>query len=442
MFQKIAVLGSGTMGSQIAVLLASHGFPCLLFDIKSENGVDSLAQDNISRLFDLNPSLASESSVVNLISPLNYDEHLELLSQADWVIEAVSEDLTTKIDLWKKVSPHLNNQSIISTNTSGLSIENLASSLPRNQRGRFLGTHFFNPPQHLKLLELIPSKHTDKQVVSGIKSFCENSLDRGIVLANDVPGFVANRIGCYGLLSAIKAIDRFDFGFDQADLVTGPLIGRPKSATFRTLDLIGLDIFQNICQNIVANVANIWEKQAFKLPEYIFNMIDARMIGQKCGQGFFKKVEYGNGHKQILCLDKSHMEYVPTNKLNSAFLTSAQQQDSPVTKISAVMNSDDPSAQFAKQVVLETLWYAANKVGEITNDISGIDNAMKWGFGWELGPFEIWDSIGVEKIGSLISESIGNLPEWVQQSTTQGRYFYLRSDGKTSILGPSGYREL
>ena len=171
-------------------------------------------------------------------------------------------------------------------------------------------------------------------------------------------------------------------------------------------------------------------------------MIDARMIGQKCGQGFFKKVEYGNGPKQILCLDKSHMKYVPASKLNSAFLTSIQQNDSPATKISAVMDSDDPSAQLAKQVVLETLWYAANKVGEITSDISSIDNAMKWGFGWELGPFEIWDSIGVEKTGSLIRASIGNLPPWIQQSTSQGRCFYLRSDDKTSVLGPAGYEEL
>lgn len=434
-----AVLGAGTMGAQIAALFANQGIPCLLFDLKDRDGGDDLSSLGLARLSQIEPSPIYDGTVLEYLTPLNYEDHSTRLTEADWVIEAVAEDLGIKCEVWSSMAEHVREDAIVSTNTSGIPVASIARSLPESLRSRFLGTHFFNPPRYLRLLELIQTKETDPHVVHVIKEFSELVLGKGTIFANDVPNFVGNRIGCYAVLSAIRHMEEFGLDFAAVDAITGTPMGRPRSATFRTLDLVGLDVFLSVCRNVTENVSNAAEKAAFEPPSLVVEMVKKGWHGQKSGQGFYKKIKSDSGKSEILTLDTDSMEYIPRQRYQPVVLQSIQNEENPLKRINTLISSDEPAGRFARKVLIDTLNYAGGKIGELADDAASIDKAVKWGFGWDVGLFELWDSLGTTKVVSAIQDEGLNLSSLVNQHLSRGNNFYVESGSSLSALSRSGF---
>ena len=311
MVDRVAVLGAGTMGSQIAGLLADRGIPCDLLDLRTDDDPDRLAQVAIDRLKTLRPAPVSDPGVLELITPGNFDDHLDRLSGVDLVIEAVSEDLEIKRAIWSRAAQHVSPSAVISTNTSGIPVSSIAEALPESLRPRFLGAHFCNPPRYLPLLELISTPDTDPDVASTVYDISANVLERGVVPAHDVPNFIANTIGVYALMAIVHATHEFGWGFDEVDAITGPAMGRPVSATFRTLDVVGIDVFTAVADNSNAAAAgNPDERRILAVPGYMREMVARGWTGQKAGQGFYRRVETDVG-REILVIDPGTLEYGP-----------------------------------------------------------------------------------------------------------------------------------
>ena len=429
--RRAAVLGAGTMGAQIAGLLASNGVPCDLLDVYSEGQPSRLAEEGKKRLESLKPSPVYAAAALELIRPGNLVEHLSRLQDADWVIEAVVEKLDVKRDLWARVAPHLRPDVIASTNTSGISVASIAEALPAKLRRRFLGTHFFNPPRYLRLLELIPTPETTPTVIDAVRRFAEDVLGKGIVVAHDTPSFVANRIGVYGLMVTLKAMEEFGIGPDEVDSITGPAMGRPRSATFRTLDLVGLDVLVDVCDHLRSTVTDESERAAFDVPSYIRELVKRGWTGEKAGQGFFKRVE-SDGETQILALDTETLEYRPRRQMAATSLAAVRDVEDPGTRVKTLVEAGDTAGRVAWRVLSQGLAYAAWKVGEVTDDIAGIDQAMRWGFGWELGPFELWDALGVATTVRRMLDDGVTVPDWVAELAGHDGPFY-RHERKRSF---------
>ena len=310
MVDRVAVLGAGTMGSQIAGLLADRGIPCDLLDLRSEGEPDRLAQAAIDRLRTLRPAPVSDTGVLELITPGNFDDDLGRLSGVDLVIEAVSEDLEIKRAIWSRAAQHVRPDAVISTNTSGIPVSSIAEALPVTLRPQFLGAHFCNPPRYLPLLELISTPDTDPGVASTVYDISANVLERGVVPAHDVPNFIANTIGVYALMAIVHATDEFGWGFDEVDAITGPAMGRPVSATFRTLDVVGIDVFTAVADNSYEAAADESERRILAVPGYMREMAARGWTGQKAGQGFYRRVETESG-REILVMDPETLEKMP-----------------------------------------------------------------------------------------------------------------------------------
>ncbi|BDG58943.1 3-hydroxyacyl-CoA dehydrogenase/enoyl-CoA hydratase family protein [Caldinitratiruptor microaerophilus] len=447
--RRAAVLGAGLMGSQIAALLASCGLEVLLLDIvpdsltpeEQRRGLtlsdprvrSRLATQAVERLRRMKPPPLFTAEAADRITPGNLEDDLPRLREADWVLEAVVEDLGVKQDLWRRVAPHVQPGTVLSSNTSGLSIAAQAEALPAELRPHFLGTHFFNPPRYLKLLEVIPTPDTDPEVVSFVRSFATRVLGKGVVIARDTPNFIANRIGTYGLAVTLRAMARFGLGVDEVDAITGPAMGRPKSATFRTLDLVGLDVFAHVARNTRARVADPAERDALELPPYIEEMLRRGWTGDKAGQGFFKKVKGASGESEILALDLQTLEYRPRKKVRFASLDQARNVADPGARLRALVSAGDPAGRFAWEVLRDVLAFCAARLDEIAGgDVAAVDRAMRWGFGWELGPFEAWEALGVrETVVRMEAEGV-QVPDWVREKDR----FYPpgpRADGPLSF---------
>jgi len=410
--RKAAVLGSGVMGAGIAAHLANVGIPTLLLDIvpreltedESKKGLtltDSVVKNRIAqmgkdRLLKDKPAPLYDQKSIDLITVGNFEDHLALLSDVDWIIEVVVENIEVKRTVFAMVEAHRKPGAIISSNTSGVSINEMAEGRSEDFRKHFLGTHFFNPPRYLKLLEIIPGNDTDPAVTSFISQFGEHVLGKGTVLCKDTPNFIANRIGTYGLQVSIHEMLRIGLGVDEVDALTGPVIGRPKSATFRTLDVVGLDTYVHVAGNVRNKSTDEAEKAVFEVPAFVLQMVEKRMIGQKTGQGFFKQIKSAQG-KEIVALDTHTLEYRPSTKPKFPSLDAAKTAKTLPEKLKALVYGKDKGSEFVWSVFKKVLLYAADKTYEIADDIASVDQAMKWGFGWELGPFETWDAIGVEK---------------------------------------------
>ncbi len=421
--RRAAVLGSGTMGAQIAGVLANAGIPCDLLDLPSSDERNRLAEGGKGRLLSLRPSPIYGPDVLSLIRPGNFSDDLPRLTQADWVVEAVVEQLEPKQKLWREVAYHLRPDAVISTNTSGIPIASIAEALPEQLRPRFLGTHFFNPPRHLHLLELIPTSITKSEVVNAFRRFAEDVLGKGVVVAKDVPGFTGNRIGTYGLMVTLKAAEEFGLAPDEVDSITGQAMGRPNSATYRTLDLVGLDVIQAICETMQRNINDLREREAFLEPPYLRELVQRRWTGEKTGQGFYKREAVG-GQTQILTLDVDGFQYRPRRAMDVPSLAAVRDLEDPGQRIKRLVNSDDPAGRFAWRVLSQTLVYAAQKAGEVADDIVSIDRAMQWGFGWELGPFETWDILGVPETVERMLEDDLPVPEWVVWLAESDGHFF------------------
>ncbi len=425
---RVAVLGAGVMGATIAAHLANAGLEILLLDIvpkelnKQEEAkgltLDSpavrnrIAQNGLQGLLKMKPAPFYLNEYAAQIQVGNLVDDLEKLKTCDWVIEVVIEYMPIKLDLLKKIVPNLAPGAILTTNTSGLSVNEMAAVLPAEVRKNFLATHFFNPPRYMRLMEIVPCKETDPVVMKGLADFISNRLGKGIVYGKDTTNFIANRIGTYAIYKGIQHMVEMGMTVEEVDSVAGPATARPKSAAFRTADLVGLDTLAHVGTNSHDLLPDDEERGVFKLPEFMKNMIAAGQLGNKTKQGFYKK-EVVDGKKQIFYYDYTTGDYKPLAKPKFASVQMVKQVDNPGQKVKMVVSANDKGAEFAWKSIRDTLIYTVNRIPEIADDVVNVDNAMRWGFNWEIGPFEMFDAIGVqafvkraEKDGVKVPESL------------------------------------
>lgn len=448
--KKVAVLGAGVMGAPIAGHLANVGIPSLLLDIvppklsleEEKKGLtmkdpafrNRLALSGKEKLLKARPPALAIPELARLIEVGNFEDHLPRLAEADWIIEAVVENLTIKQELLRKVAGVRRPATIVSSNTSGIPIREIVSGMPLEFRQHFLGTHFFNPPRYMRLLEIISLPETRPDVIQFMGEFGERVLGKGVVYANDTPNFIANRIGAFGLLNSIRAMVEKGLTIPEVDAITGPAMGRPKTASFRTLDLVGLDTFAHVARNLYENTAGDESREIFHVPEFIQKMIANQWLGNKTGQGFYKEIQQGD-RKEYLALDYKTLEYHPAPKIQYASLEAAKAALDLANKMKALIQSNDQAGSYAWQVLSDTLLYAARRIPEIAGDIVNIDKAMKWGFNWEWGPFEIWDAIGVEEsVGRMEKEGKALCPLVEKVLATPQKSFYVKKEGRLSFF--------
>ena len=430
--RRVAVLGAGTMGAQIAALIAERGVECDLLDMSVQ-----MVDDAKHRLLTMRPRVVHDESSLERIRAGSFDEDLNKLEDADWVIEAIVERAEPKLELWRKSATHTRHDAVLSTNTSGIPIAQISQALPARLRGRFLGTHFFNPPRYLRLLEIIPAAATEPSAADAIRKFGEETLGKGVVVARDVPGFITNRIGCFYFLAAMRVAAEFGLSPDEADAVSGPLMGRSNSATFRTIDLVGVDILLDICDNTRDSVEADAEKQAFEPPEYLRDMRHRNWLGNKTGQGFYKR-ERRDGQSHILALNTSDMRYEERKQDFRASLSELAAITDIGKRMFSLIRSDGAAGRFARRTLSQLLAFSAAKVGEVADDIISIDRAMRWGFNWELGPFETWDALGVADTLEYMELEGLAVPDWVVRIAQAGGSFYCREGADMTQATPSG----
>jgi 3-hydroxyacyl-CoA dehydrogenase len=418
--EKAAVLGAGVMGAQIAGHLANAGIPSLLFDINQE-----LAEKGLETLTTLKPAPLFDKKNTKLITPCNYDEHLEKLQEADWVLEAVAEKIEIKHKVYENIIPHLKDTAILTSNTSGIPLADLTQVMTDDLKSRFMITHFFNPPRYMYLLELVKGKHTSDDVYQAMADFGEDVLGKGIVHAKDTPNFIGNRIGVFSMGVTFHTAVKQDLTVEEVDKLTGTIVGRPKSATFRTADVVGLDTMVNVSKTTYEKVVDDSERDMFAIPAILQKLVDDGRLGQKTKAGFYKKTEDG-----ILSVDMKTGEYKPQKKVRFDGFRLAKDQTSTAGKIKALATSDDKAGKFFWETMARGLIYSANRIPEISDDIVNIDNAIKWGFGWELGPFESWDAIGVQASVDRMQSEGRKVPQWVLDMLAAGRdAFYKTENG-------------
>jgi 3-hydroxyacyl-CoA dehydrogenase len=448
MIKSAAVLGAGTMGASIAAHLANVGIPCLVLDIVPQGATDGerskLARGGIENLKKMKPSPIYQQDDLNLLTAGNLEDDLEKIATVDWVIEVVVERLDIKKALFARVEKYWKPGMIVTTNTSGLSINEMVADCSLEFRKHFLGTHFFNPPRYMKLLEIIPGNDTDPAIVEFMKDFGDRTLGKGVVLAKDTPNFIGNRIGVFGLLATVTAMQEEGLTLEEVDAITGPAMGRPKSATFRTLDMVGLDVFLHVAKNVGEKVTEDWEIEAFKIPAMLEQMYEKRYLGEKTGQGFYKKEKVGK-EKRILTLDPESLEYREQKKAKFVSLEATKKATSIPGRIEALLKAGDKGSDFAWKALRDMMIYSALKAAEITEDIVSVDRAMRWGFNWELGPFETWDAIGVKEAAERIERDGRTVPPMVVEMLAAGiTSFYKKEEGKVFYydFNSKDYQEL
>jgi 3-hydroxyacyl-CoA dehydrogenase len=420
--KKIAVLGAGTMGAQIAAHFANASVPSLLFDLPG------LSEAALEKLKKMDPAPLFDPALVSLIEPLEFEKNFPRLKEADWILEAVVEDLEVKRTLLNKILPHLRSDAIVTSNTSGLPLATIASEMPAEFKKRWFGTHFFNPPRYLKLLELIHTTETDQALLHQVADFGDRWLGKGIVFAKDTPNFIANRIGTFAALHTVKTMIEEQLTIEEVDALTGSIIGHPKTATFRLFDLVGIDVLGLVANNLYQNVPNDESRDLFRLPKLLEQILAKKWFGNKSGQGFYKKT--GN---EILTLDYNTMEYRQQQKPVFPSLEIVRPMEDSRERIANLIQSKDRAGSFLWKTLSALLAYAANRVPEISDDIINIDNAMKWGFGWSHGPFEIWDAIGVEKSVERMRADELHLPKWMDGLVAQQDPRFYRTEKGTQL---------
>jgi 3-hydroxyacyl-CoA dehydrogenase len=381
-FRSVAVLGAGTMGSQIAAHFANAGVPALLLDLTSD-----VARAGLERTRGLKPDPFFTSDVAALVSTGGFDTHLDRLADADWIIEAVVEQLDVKRALLERVDAARRAGSIVSSNTSGIPIAALAGGRSADFRAHWLGTHFFNPPRYLHLLELIPTPDTDPEVTARVSYFADHRLGKGVVVARDRPNFIGNHLAVYGVLLVLRALESGRYTIEEIDAMTGPAIGRPKSATFRTMDIAGIDILAHVARNL-----------DLELPPLVAAMIERGWVGEKAGQGFYKRERRGSGPTDILTLDPATMTYRPKQAARLPGLEAARAIDDTGQRIKTLYFGKDKVGEFLRETLGPALVYTARVAPDIAYSIDDVDRVMRWGFGWELGPFATIDAIGAHDL--------------------------------------------
>ncbi|PNY82276.1 3-hydroxyacyl-CoA dehydrogenase/enoyl-CoA hydratase family protein [Deinococcus koreensis] len=437
--QKAAVLGAGVMGAAIAAQLANAGIPVLLLDIVLPDNPDrnALAKQGIQRALKARPAAFMDASRAALITPGNLEDDLKKLKDVDWVLEAVVERLDAKRDLWARVEAVAKKTAILSSNSSGIPMHLQIEGRGEDFQRRFVGAHFFNPPRYLHLLEVIPTPKTDPEVLKTFSEFGEKVLGKGIVVANDVPGFVANRIGVYGIVRAMQHMQKAGLTPAQVDQLTGPALGRANSATFRTADLSGLDIIAKVGSDL-GKVTPADED--FTLTGWFTAMVEKGILGDKSGSGFYKKTKGAGGKTVILNLNLDSMEYEDQGKVKVAAVEAVKGRPLP-ERVRALYAAEGPEGDFLRGVMNDGFWYAAKMAGNVSNRLQDIDNALKWGFGWEQGPFETMDTLGVQTVIANLDAEGRTLPPLLAAMKASGRErFYDGNETVTPEGQPTPYQ--
>jgi 3-hydroxyacyl-CoA dehydrogenase len=436
--RKVAVLGAGVMGAAIAAHLANVGIPSYLLDIVPPGDTkdrDIIARTGLEKALQARPASFYSKRAAKLITIGNIEDDLEVLADVDWIIEAVVERLDIKHVLYGKIEMVLTPGTIISSNTSGLPAHMLVEERSEDFRRNFLITHFFNPVRYMRLLELVPNRDTDPALLQFMQHFATNVLGKGVVLCKDTPNFIANRIGVYGFMSTIQRALTEGYRVAEVDAILGPVMGRPKSAVFRTADLSGLDTLVNVSDNLYNNAPADDQRETFQVPEVIREMLKRGMLGEKSAQGFYKRIKSPDGESTILELDLSTLEYVPQQKVRYPSIGAARNNEDPGKRILTMLEGDDRASQFARETTADALLYAANHAEEISDSIVAVDNAMRWGFNFDLGSFEVWDLLLQNP--TILEKVLQDrpLPELVQRVQSKGQgTFYTGSAGQRSYF--------
>jgi 3-hydroxyacyl-CoA dehydrogenase len=445
---KAVVLGAGTMGSRIAAHLANAGVPCILLDIVPPalppNALASernkIVRAGLDAAKKSRPAAFFTAALADRIAIGNFEDDLSRVAEADWIMEAVAENLEIKRNLLERVAQFRKPGAIVTTNTSGLPVHLIAEGMNEEFQRHFAGTHFFNPPRYLKLVELIPGPKTSADVLETLTEFCDRRLGKGVVLAKDTPNFIANRIGTFSMLSALRQMNALAMTVEEVDACTGPAVGWPKSATFRTADLVGIDVLAHVIRNIYETAPNDESREIYRVPPLIEEMLKRGWLGDKAGQGFYKKLK-SDGEKEILTLDTNTMEYRPRQKAKFASLEMAKTIDDTRERLRALVGpvlqgqNADKAQQFLWRGLSEMCLYAARRIPEISDHIADVDRAMRYGFAWELGPFEMMDAIGVKAFAAQVKKEGRALPPVIEKMLASGRdAFYESAKGATTVF--------
>lgn len=431
--REVAVLGAGVMGATIAAHLANAGLNVQLLDIvpRDVNADDPkdknrLAIQGLKTISKIKPAAYYLKSYASRITPGNFDDDMPKIRKCDWIIEVVIENMDIKKKLFtEKIIPNLSEDAIISSNTSGLSINELSQVLPENLRKNFLATHFFNPPRYMRLLEIIPCKDTDQAVIDYMSDFISVRLGKGVVYGKDTANFIANRIGVFSMYNTFKHMLDMGMTVEEVDAVAGTATAKPKSAAFRTADLVGLDTLVHVGTNSYDSAPDDEARDTFIAPDFIKEMVEKGLLGNKTKKGFYKK-EKIDGKRQIFFYDYNDGEYKPLQKPKFASVGSVKQVDDPAQRVTMMLAGKDKASELAWKTTRDTLIYAINRIPEISDDIVNIDNGMKWGFNWELGPFEMFDAIGVARFVKRAEKDGVEVPEILKKVDC----FYKFEDGK------------
>ena len=415
--RRVAVLGAGVMGAQIAAHLTNAGIDTIVFDLAAKQGnADGFVLKAIANLGKLSPAPLASKALADAIVPANYDTGLGLLRGCDLVIEAIAERMDWKQDLYRKIAPYVPAHTVLASNTSGLGINALAAVLPEELRHRFCGVHFFNPPRYMHLAELVPAKTTDASVLEGLETFLTTTLGKGVVIAKDTPNFIGNRIGVFSILATMHHTAEFKLGFDEADALTGPAIGRPKSATYRTADVVGLDTMAHVIKTMADTLPDDPWHAYFKAPKWLDALIAKGALGQKTGAGIYTK-----RGKDILVLDLKMQDYRASAGEIAPEVAAILRERDPAKKFTALRASEHAQAKFLWAVFRDLFHYSAFHMESIADTARDIDLAIRWGYGWSLGPFETWQAAGWKQVAEWIAEDIvagkamsgAPLPNWV-----------------------------
>lgn len=444
--RKVAVLGSGVMGSRIACHFAGVGLQVLLLDIVPKEAAAStkmaernkIVNDALSTAVKSNPSPVYHKNVIKKITTGNFDDDMKKIGDCDWVIEVVVERLDIKKEVYEKVEQFRKPGTLITSNTSGIPIHMLSEGRSDDFKKHFCGTHFFNPPRYLRLLEIIPTPHTAPAIVDFLMNYGDLFLGKTTVLCKDTPAFIANRIGVFGIMSLFGLVDKLGLTIDEVDALTGPIIGRPKSATFRTADVVGIDTLVKVAKGVYDNCPSDEARDVFNIPAWLNKIVEKNWLGDKTGQGFFKKIklpitqgspEERKSDKEIQVLDLKTFEYTPRKKAKFATVEAAKPIDDLYTRLKMLVAGNDKAGEFYRHFHYGLFSYISHRIPEISDELYRVDDAMMAGFGWEIGAFESWDVLGVEKTTKAMKEAGYKVARWIDEMLAAGNKSFYKIEG-------------
>ncbi len=451
--EHVVVLGAGTMGARLAAHFANAGLRCSLLDVAAGEKGSPVDERNRAADSGLKAALAAKPAAfftpdaARQIRTGNFDDDLGWCAEADWILEAVVENLEIKRQLLSRVDDCRKRGAFVTTNTSGLPVAQIAEGRSADFLDHWAGTHFFNPPRYLKLVEIIPGPSTRPEVLDALARFADERLGKGVVFAKDTPNFIANRVGTFALMNVLALMEELDLSVEEVDALTGPLLGRPRSATFRTADIVGLDVLAHVVRNLYENLSADESRETFRVPKYVEEMLARKWLGEKTKQGFYRKAAKGDG--EIDALDWHTLEYHPRRRAKFASVEAASMANDTGERLRTLLapalegRSGDKAQRFLWGAISRCCLYAARRVPEIADSLVDVDRAMRWGFGWELGPFETWDAVGLEPMARALEREGNSLPPLVERALASGcGSFYESSAGRASYfdLGANAMR--